>query len=245
MQGAANAAILASKVSAEMAQMLEAMKVEMAIKLDAATRELEELKTKMDTNVEVLKKEMHVVGDDVKTEVLNVKEILISLDSKVEALKEVQLNLGFTMRQATLDWQTDHLELKTNLCDLGEKLSLDFTGLEEVTAASVTGTHPLSEKDMQGIVETAVQAAMSQTMSVPLDESIRQAIIVSMRECSAPSNDNPDSDTYKQLQAIAAMLLQLKDDVKQVSSEISEVRVDLKQVNKILGKVVSYNSEFV
>jgi hypothetical protein len=34
------------------------------------------------------------VGDDVKMEVLNVKDLVINLDSKIEALKEVQLNLG-------------------------------------------------------------------------------------------------------------------------------------------------------
>jgi hypothetical protein len=165
-----------------------------------------------------------------------VKDILVSLDNKVEALQEVQLSLGLTMRQATLDWQTDHVELKANLCALGERLSIDFAGLEGIKDAGIAGISSLTEENMREIVQTAVQSAVSQIMSVPLDESIRQAILASMKECSVSSNENSDSDTQKQLQAISAMLLQLKDDVEQVSSEISEVRVDLKAVNKILGR---------
>lgn len=94
---------------------------------------------------------------------------------------------------------------------------------------------------MRGMVQTAVQSATSQITSIPLNESIREAILATMKECSAPSNENLDSDTHKQLEAITTMLLQLKDDVKQVSSEISEVRVDLKEVNKKLGKFTYYD----
>jgi uncharacterized protein (DUF3084 family) len=54
-----------------------------------------------------------------------------------------------------------------------------------------------------------------------------------------------DSDTHQQLEAITAMLLQLRDDVKQVSSEIKEVRVDLKAVNKLLGTICIYAYTYI
>jgi hypothetical protein len=260
MQGAANAAILASKISVEMATMLEALKLEMAMKLDAAesarvrdlnaaelvrVRDLELLQQKIDTNTEVLKREMHVVGDEMKIEVLIVKDILVNLDSKVEALIDVQLDLNFTMRQAMLDWKTDHVELKSNLFSLGDRLSIEFASLERTKDANTSGISSLTEDDLRGMVQTAVQSAISQITSIPLHESIRQAMLATMKECSAPRNDNSNSDTHQQLQAITAMLLQLKDDVKQVSSEISEVRVDLKAVNRMLGRFVPYNFTIV
>jgi hypothetical protein len=149
MQGAANASILAAKISSEMATMLEALKIEMAMKLDAAKKSYEVLQKQINTNTEELKREIHVVGDDVKMEVLNVKDLVISLDSKIEVLKEVQLNLGFALRQATLDWKIDHLELKTNLSVLGESLSKEFAGLEKIRGGSLDGMPSLSDEDMQ------------------------------------------------------------------------------------------------
>jgi hypothetical protein len=73
MQGAANFAILASKISG-----LEALNIEMAMKLEIAEsvrkRDLQELQ-------EVLQREIHVVGDEVK-------------DLLVSQLKEVNKALG-------------------------------------------------------------------------------------------------------------------------------------------------------
>jgi hypothetical protein len=40
--------------------------------------------------------------------------------------------IGFTLRQATLDWRTDHLELKANLSVLGDTLSKEFAGPEKI-----------------------------------------------------------------------------------------------------------------
>jgi hypothetical protein len=56
MQGAANASILAAKISSEMATMLEALKVEMAMKLDAAKKSYEELQKQIHSNTEELKR---------------------------------------------------------------------------------------------------------------------------------------------------------------------------------------------
>jgi hypothetical protein len=241
MQKAANAAILESKI-VMMTMKLDAADLARVRDLNAAelvrVRDLELLQQKMDINIEVLKREMRLVGDEVKSDVLIVKDLLVTLDSKVEALIDVQLDFNFTMRQAALDWQTDHVELKSNLFALGERLSIDFAGLEGMKDAGMAGVSSLTEDDLRGMVHTAVQSAVSRITSIPLDESIRQAILATMKECSAPRNDNSDSDTHKQLQAITVMLLQLKDDVKQVSSEISEVRVDLKEVNKMLGRFI-------
>lgn len=128
MQRAANYAILESKL-VKVTKQLDA--AELARERDRNAAELVRVRDLelQQQNFEVLKRELRLVGDEVKSEVLIVKDLLVSLDSKVEALIDAQLDFNFTMRQATLDWQTDHVELKSNLFALGERLSIEFAGL--------------------------------------------------------------------------------------------------------------------
>jgi hypothetical protein len=45
-----------------------------------------------------------------------------------------------------------------------------------------------------------------------------------------------DTDTSEQLRAMARILMEVRDDLKRVSSEIAAVRVELREVNIALGK---------
>jgi hypothetical protein len=45
-----------------------------------------------------------------------------------------------------------------------------------------------------------------------------------------------DTDASEQLRAMARILMDVRDDLKRVSSEIAAVRVELREVNMALGK---------
>jgi serine/threonine protein kinase len=99
-----------------------------------------------------------------------IKGLLAAMRLKMDAIHTAQVDVSFVMRQAALDSAANHLELKASLSSLGSGLTKEFAGLERMKESNV------SVEDMNGMIQSAVQAAMIQVNAAGLDASIKEVI---------------------------------------------------------------------
>jgi hypothetical protein len=99
-----------------------------------------------------------------------IKGLLAAMRLKMDAIHTAQVDVSFVMRQAALDSAANHLELKASLSSLGSGLTKEFAGLERMKESNV------SVEDMNGMIQSAVQAAMIQVNAAGLDASIKEVL---------------------------------------------------------------------
>jgi serine/threonine protein kinase len=102
-----------------------------------------------------------------------IRNLLAAMSLKLDAIHAAQEDVTFVMRQIAFDSSTNHLEMKASLSSLGAGFSREFADLEKMNAAREGGV-ALSEEHMRGVIQTAVQAAMTQINAAGLDPSIKE-----------------------------------------------------------------------
>jgi archaellum component FlaC len=222
MEGTANDAFLRK----HMLEVTEALRVAV-LKADMLTKELSIVALKQDKGFS----DMNEGIDDIKEGVADVKGLVEAMASKIDAIHASQCDVALIIRQTAHDVNVHHLDLKDDLASLGTKLSRQFGLLQKIM--DVEGGKdglPESDESMKLIIQDAVKTAIAEVNKGGLDDSIKEAIRVSIKECNSSETDNRD-----QLVQMTSLLLDLKDDVNKLSGEIAEVKVQLDAVNTALG----------
>ena len=156
------------------------------------------------------------------------------VSAKIDVMAISQCDLGLLLRQTAADTIDNHAELKNSLVALSSNLTSGaFSKLANVADSSSS----LSVEQIKTIIQDAVKDATPIVVSsTGLNEELKHFISSSFSEFASVSKVSGDSgETKEHLQSMARMLLDLKDDIKKVSSEIADVRADLSEVNSKLG----------
>ena len=80
--------------------------------------------------------ELHTVGDIMLREIVSVKDMVISLQDKMDILLSAQADTSILIRQVALDASTNQEEFKKSLNTLQVSLSESFESLESMGTGS-------------------------------------------------------------------------------------------------------------
>jgi hypothetical protein len=134
--------------------------------------------------------------------------------------------------------------MKASFTSLASALDGKFSKLNNVSSPTST----LSAEEMIETIQVAVKAAVPNVASSSgMSDELKALITSNLKEFASASRAvSGDSEEKKeQLQSVARMLLEVKDDIKKVSSEIADVRADLAEVNIKLGAHTSMLSALI
>ena len=156
------------------------------------------------------------------------------IKEKVEGIATPQADLGMEMRQFAAEAVGNSKEVKEALNALGDGIATSFASLDQLVGSQASSS---TTEEMSAAIKAAVQASIANLGAAPgLTDELKEFITSAITDCGVASNVSGDDEETKQhLLAMVATLLELRDDVKNVSAEIAEVRNDLKEVNATLG----------
>ncbi len=158
---------------------------------------------------------MNKLTKDVKSGFQMVQLSFEEMKEKLGNLAASQSELGTLIRQAAADAAENQGETKKGLEALGETMTSSIRAFEGMGAS-----------DLQALIQSVVTSSIDATSG--MGEELKSFMV----QCAENAKRTNES---QQLTEILRTLVNLKDDVMNVASEIKELRGDLAMVNETLG----------
>ena len=158
------------------------------------------------------------------------RKSMAEITAKLDGISESQMDSGILIRQMISESDAQHAEMKSSLSGVNKAMEV-FSSLEPERISGLSGDA------MRELIQSSVQKSLEQVGSLEnLNLSVKKTIMDTMKQCSEGTNgEGTDEEVKAQLVEVTNLLFELRDDMKNISAEIAEIRKDILEVNAALG----------